>query len=68
MMYITKIKLKDVRCYEAAEIDFGKSGSSLVICGDNGSGKTSVLRSIALGLCDRISAGALLRDLPGDFI
>ncbi len=68
MMYITNIKLKNIRCYEEAEIDLGMSGSSLVICGDNGSGKTSVLRSIALGLCDHISAGALLRDLPGDFI
>lgn len=68
MMYITRITLKDVRCYEEAEIDFGKTGSSLVICGNNGSGKTSVLRSIALGLCDHISAGALLRDLAGDFI
>ena len=68
MMYITKVRLKNVRCFEDAEIDFGKPGSSLVICGDNGSGKTSVLRSIALGLCDHISAGALLRDLPGDFI
>src|SRR4051794_10334782 len=68
MMYITNVTLKNVRCYEFADIDFGRVGSSLVICGDNGSGKTSVLRSIAIGLCDHISAGALLRDLPGDFI
>jgi hypothetical protein len=68
MMYITKITLDNVRCYEYAELDFGDDGNSLVLCGDNGSGKTSVLRSIALGLCDHISAGALLRDLPGDFI
>lgn len=68
MMHITKITLKDVRCYEDAEIDFGTSGTPIVICGNNGSGKTTLLRSIALGLCDHISAGALLRDLPGDFI
>ena len=68
MMYITNIKLRNVRCYEEAEIEFGSSCTSIVICGNNGSGKTSLLRSIALGLCDHISAGALIRDLAGDFI
>lgn len=68
MMYINKIRLEDIRCFEEVEIDFGKPGNSVLICGNNGSGKTALLRSIAMGLCDQISAGALLRDLPGDFI
>lgn len=68
MMYITKIELSHVRCYEEATINFGEAGTSILICGNNGSGKTALLRSIAMGLCDQASAGALLRDLPGDFI
>ncbi len=68
MMYITKIKLSNVRCYEEATINFDEAGTSILICGNNGSGKTALLRGIAMGLCDQASSGALLRDLPGDFI
>ena len=68
MMYVKKVTLQNVRCFESVEIDFGEAGNSILICGNNGSGKTALLRSIAMGLCDQISAGALLRDLPGDFI
>lgn len=68
MMYITKIELSHVRCYKNATINLGDGGTSILICGNNGSGKTALLRSIAMGLCDQASSGALLRDLPGDFI
>ena len=39
-----------------------------MLTGNNGTGKSAVLRSIAMGLCDEASAGGLLRELPGDFI
>jgi predicted ATPase len=68
MMYMRKVSLTNVRSYESAELNLGEGGGSILICGNNGTGKTTLLRSIALGLCDHISAGALLRDLPGDFI
>lgn len=67
-MYITQIKLKNVRCFEEISIDLGESRRSLMIAGNNGIGKSALLRSIAMGLCDEASAGALLRELPGDFI
>lgn len=67
-MYISKIELTNVRCFEHITIDFGKNGSSLMIAGNNGSGKSALLRSIAMGVCDEASAGGLLRELQGDFI
>lgn len=68
MIQISKIKLTDIRSIELLEINFDSSSPSLLIAGNNGSGKTTILRSIAMGLCDEASAAALLRDLPGEFI
>ena len=70
MMYITKIRLRDVRCFEEAEIDLSdcKPGTSVLIAGNNGLGKSAILRAIAMGLCDRDSAASLLRELEGNFI
>jgi len=67
-VYISKIELLNVRCFEKVTIDLGDDGSSLLIAGNNGSGKSAILRSIAMGVCDEASSGGLLRELPGDFI
>ncbi|MFZ2630939.1 MAG: ATP-binding protein [Desulfosalsimonadaceae bacterium] len=67
-MYISKIRLENVRCFSNETIKLGESHPSLLIAGNNATGKSSVLRSIAMGLCDEASAGGLLRELPGDFI
>lgn len=67
-MYISKIRLENVRCFRDETIELGDSHPSLLIAGNNATGKSSVLRSIAMGLCDEASAGGLLRELPGDFI
>ena len=67
-MYIKEVKLKNIRCCEDLSLSFrGKEGSFLII-GDNGDGKSTVLRSIAMGLCDESSAAALHRDLPGELV
>ena len=68
IVYISKISLKHVRCFENETIPLGDSHPSLLIAGNNATGKSSILRSIAMGLCDEASAGGLLRELPGDFI
>lgn len=60
--------LENVRCFEDETIQLGDSHPSLLIAGNNATGKSSILRSIAMGLCDEASAGGLLRELPGDFI
>lgn len=67
-MYISKIRLKNIRCCEDLTIDFAKKGASLLISGDNGDGKSTVLRSVAMALCDLTSSSALFRELPGDLI
>ena len=69
-MYITNIKLESIRCYKEVNIKLDKENGahSLMIAGNNGSGKSAVLRAIAMGLCDQASAGSLLRELLGDFI
>ena len=66
-MYITNIKLNKIRCFEEANINFGENHSSIAIAGNNGTGKTAMLRSLAMGICDEASAAGLLRDLEGDF-
>jgi len=68
MMYITKVRLENVRCFEKAELTFERDNRSAIIAGNNGSGKSAILRAIAMGLCDRDSAAALLREHYGDFI
>lgn len=69
-MYISKLKLTHVRCYKEVIIDLEKSDGafSLMLAGNNGCGKSAILRSIAMGLCDNASAGSLLREMLGDFI
>ena len=67
-MYITKIKLENVRCFDKLEIKFDKPGSSVLILGDNGDGKSTLLKCLAMGLCDESSAAALFRELPGEFV
>ncbi|MCX5826736.1 MAG: AAA family ATPase [Deltaproteobacteria bacterium] len=70
-MYITNIMLKDVRCIKDVNIDLTKGSGAkswLVIVGNNGVGKTSFLRSLAMGLCDKTGATSLFQDTSGDWI
>jgi len=51
-MYLRKIRLKDVKCFEDAELGFVDENDEIirwtVILGENGTGKSTILRSIAL--------------------
>jgi len=48
-MRITKIDLKNFRAFYAThEIDLGKKGRNLLIYGENGSGKSSLLKAVEL--------------------
>lgn len=67
-MYIKRLFLKNVRCFEEIEINLDQYGSSLLMVGDNGEGKSTILRSLAMGLCDESSAAALFRELPGGYV
>ena len=68
-MKILKLRLKNIKCFEDTEISFenergGVKNWSLFV-GDNGQGKTTILRSLALGLCDKEGASGLLLELYG---
>lgn len=65
-MKITRLLLKNIRCFDTLELKF--DGASALILGDNGDGKSTVLRSLAMGVCDQSSAAALFRELPGEFV
>lgn len=67
-MYVKKIHLENIRCFSNFVVEVHNKGSSLLILGDNGEGKSTVLRSLAMGLCDESSAAALFRELPGEFV
>lgn len=70
-IYIKRVELTNIRCFEHIEIDLSSDGDIrkwAVILGDNGVGKTTLLRSISLALGDRESAAALLRDLAGEWV
>lgn len=70
-MYIESVRLEDIGCFEDETFEFGipsKTGHWISLLGDNGAGKTTVLRAIAMGMCGETSASALLRELYGDFV
>ena len=71
-MYISKIQIKNIRCFDFLELDFSaQKGNAFLwttILGDNAVGKTCLLRSIAFGLCDSANAAAPIKELPGDII
>ncbi|HEV2046322.1 MAG TPA: AAA family ATPase [Chthoniobacterales bacterium] len=68
MLYITRLELRNIRRFTQLVIEFREARSCSVLVGDNGDGKSTVLRSLAMGLCDQGSAAALLRELPGEFV
>ena len=67
-MRITRLFLKDVRCFDELTINFDKANSSILAIGENGDGKSTVLRSLAMGLCDQSSASALFQELGEDCV
>lgn len=74
-MYISNVSIENIRCFKSIDIPFTRENSDAsdprkwtVVLGDNSTGKTCLLRCIAIGLCDESSAAALMKELGGDFI
>ena len=57
-MYIKKVKIKKVRSIDKFEMSFPKPSGWHVLIGDNGAGKSTIIRSVALALIgsDEITA------------
>ena len=71
MLYVSRVELKNFRCFENVTIEANVEEPSApwtLLTGDNASGKTTLLKAIALGLCDRSSAAGLLRESDSGYI
>ena len=71
MLQLERVRLVNVRCFEQLDIRLADpselSGWTLVL-GDNATGKSTLLRSIAMGLCDEASAAGLLKESDEGYI
>ncbi len=60
---LVQVELRDIGCFK--KLDLEGLGSWTTVLGDNASGKSTLLRAIALGLCVETDATVLLKDLQG---
>ncbi len=70
-MYIHKVVLSNISCFGHLEITLTtrkELAKRLMIVGDNGVGKTALLKSIAIGLCDESSAAGLLKESDEGYV
>lgn len=71
-MYISRIRLTHIRGFRRLDLRIcGEKGSPRMrtaIIGKNGTCKTTLLRCIAIGLCDRAQANSLLAEAIGRLI
>jgi predicted ATP-binding protein involved in virulence len=72
-LIISKIELNNIKCFGNIVFDFTQQDQAsywITILGDNAIGKSTLLKSIALGLCRESDAAALMRlsEVYGDFI
>jgi hypothetical protein len=68
---VRRLVLRNIRCFRDLDLDFtSKDGTRpwTILLGDNGLGKTTILRSIAMALCDETNAAALMRRLSGEML
>ena len=71
MLYVSEIELENFRCFKNVTIAVDHSQEEApwtLFTGDNASGKTTLLKAIALGLCDQSSAAGLLRESDSGYI
>jgi energy-coupling factor transporter ATP-binding protein EcfA2 len=65
---LTAVELRNIRCFEHLKLDLSSAAKPcdwVLVVGDNARGKSTLLRSIAMGLCNEADAAALLKKIPG---
>lgn len=65
---IRRLVLENVRCFESLDLAVAEGTDWITVLGDNAAGKSTLLRSLALGLCNESDATALMSELPGSMI
>ena len=71
MLYVSRIQLENVRCFDDIELTLSEPGDTAswtVILGDNATGKSTLLRAIAMGLCDESSAAGLMKESDEGYV
>jgi AAA15 family ATPase/GTPase len=72
-LIISKIEISNIKCFEKLTIESISHLQNILyvmLLGDNAIGKSTILKSIALGLCNESDAAALIKasEMQGDFI
>ena len=70
-MRIKSIELTNIRCFEHIKVEFGRDGQVApwtVILGDNGTGKSTLLRCVALALTPRSQLQPMIVETGGEWI
>ena len=69
-LYVSGLELENIKCIAKLSLQFDDGGDApwAVMVGDNATGKTVVLRSLALGLCDQTSAAGLMKESDEGYI
>lgn len=62
-MYLNKVTIRNIRSISSFEMTFGTPQGWHVLIGDNGAGKSTIVRSIALGIIGPADAKALRLNL-----
>jgi len=65
---IKRVRLTNVKAFGTLDVDFGHNATSVLITGDNGNGKSTLMRAIALGLSDEMGAYGLMSELSGSIV
>ena len=63
---LTSLRLKNSRKFRDVTIDLHPELN--LFCGRNGTGKSTILRCLALALCHEADTAAILADVPGDLV
>ena len=70
-IYLAEIELINIRCFKEIVINIEKEDKPslwTMILGDNSAGKTTLLRCLALGICNAADASFLLKKMDGELL
>lgn len=70
-LQLRRVSLRDIKCFTEVDLTFAHVPAGppwSVIVGDNAAGKTALLRSIAIGLCDESSAAGLMKESEEGYV